>query len=76
MSTKKEKFVPLPNGTKLIGNVPEVYRVHRATGMPAEWIMRTVHDQVCRYERGWYYLTEYRIKPDQIGPGKTWEIDE
>jgi hypothetical protein len=72
MSAKKEKFIPLPPGTRLVRE----FKSSRGAGMHSMCIVRREREEIHRYERGWYYLTECRIKPDQIGPGKTWEIDE
>jgi hypothetical protein len=75
MTAKKDKFTPLPNGTWLKGWRSEVYRYSRSTGMPCEYADRRVRDQVYGYHRGQYILGECRIKPDEIGPGKRWEVD-
>jgi hypothetical protein len=66
----------LNEGTKLVKKVRYPWRFDASSGEPVEFRERVYRDQIWRYERGWYYLTECRIKPDQIGPGKTWEIDE
>jgi hypothetical protein len=75
MSTKKEKFIPLPPGTRLIGWVREPFRWNGDGRTVAEWIQRRTRERVYRFERGWYYLQERKVRPDEIGPGKQWEID-